>query len=114
MFGREMEAVPVEPLAEGEVISSGRRDYAVVHTPGHTMGSLALFCEEDGALISGDTVFVGGVGRWDLPTGDMYELMGSIRRLLELEPTDLYPGHGPCGMGDARHHLRDALRCLGE
>ncbi len=114
MFGKEMEAVKVETLKEGNRVTSGDREFMVLHTPGHSIGSMTLFCEEDGTLISGDTVFIGGVGRWDLPTGDRGELVDSIRKLIQLDPKDLYPGHGPCSEGDARRHLRDALRYLGE
>ena len=114
MFGAEMEAVKVDTLSEGDIVSTGDGDFIVLHTPGHSTGSLALFCKEEGTLISGDTVFVGGVGRWDLPTGNLSELVASIKRLLDLEVKDLYPGHGPCGKGDARRHLRDALGTLGE
>ncbi|NYT12858.1 MAG: MBL fold metallo-hydrolase [Methanomassiliicoccales archaeon] len=114
MFGEAMEAVEVESLKEGDIISTGERDFLIMHTPGHSVGSLSLFCEGDGTLISGDTVFVGGVGRWDLPTGDYDDLIGSLIRLGRLEVKDLYPGHGPCAKGNALWHLRDALGCLGE
>ncbi|HUV24334.1 MAG TPA: MBL fold metallo-hydrolase [Methanomassiliicoccales archaeon] len=114
MFGEIMEAVEVEPLKGGEIISTGERDFLVMHTPGHSMGSLSLFCERDGILISGDTVFVGGVGRWDLPTGNYDDLIMSLRRLERLKVANLFPGHGPCGKGNALQHLRDALGCLGE
>lgn len=114
MFGEAMEAVEVESLKEGDIISTGERDFLIMHTPGHSVGSLSLFCEGDGTLISGDTVFVGGVGRWDLPTGDYDDLIGSLIRLERLEVKDLYPGHGPCAKGNALWHLRDALECLGE
>lgn len=114
MFGEAMEAVEVESLNEGDIISTGDRDFLILHTPGHSVGSLSLFCEGDGTLISGDTVFVGGVGRWDLPTGNFEDLIGSLRRLGGLEVADLYPGHGPCAKGNALWHLRDALGCLGE
>jgi glyoxylase-like metal-dependent hydrolase (beta-lactamase superfamily II) len=114
MFGEGMEPVEAEMLVEGDTISSGEKEFKVIHKPGHTIGSISLFCEEEGTLISGDTLFVGGVGRWDLPTGDLEDLIGSLKRLLSLEAVDLFPGHGPCGMGDAGRHLRDALRNLGE
>jgi hydroxyacylglutathione hydrolase len=114
MFGFAMEPVEVETLQEGAIVSTGDRDFEVLHTPGHSAGSIALFCERDGSLIAGDTVFVGGVGRWDLPSGDYPQLVNSLRRLAGLKAVDLYPGHGPCGLNDAQRHIRDALRCLGE
>lgn len=114
MFGMRMEPVSVETLHEGDLISSGDCDFRVIHTPGHSAGSVVLFSEEDTALIAGDTVFVGGVGRWDLPGGDYHQLVESLRKLEELEVRALYPGHGPCEVNEAWRHIRNALRCLGE
>jgi len=114
MFGMRMEPVKVETIQEGELISSGECDFRVIHTPGHSAGSVALFSEEDAALIAGDTVFVGGVGRWDLPGGDYHQLVKSLHKLEGLEVRALYPGHGPCEVNEAWRHIRNALRCLGE
>ncbi|MFP4169842.1 MAG: MBL fold metallo-hydrolase [Methanomassiliicoccales archaeon] len=113
-FGERMPSLEVESFQEGEVFSSGERTFRVLHTPGHSAGSVVLFDGSDGSLISGDTVFAGGVGRWDLPSGDYGELVHSLRKLRELDATDLYPGHGPCARGEARAHVQGALRCLGE
>jgi len=114
VFGVEMEPLDVVILREGDILSSGEHTFRVIHTPGHSAGSIALYEEATGALISGDTVFVGGVGRWDLPSGDYGELVDSLGRLLELRPRDLYPGHGPCEEGNAEDRIREALRHLGE
>ncbi len=114
MFQRRMEAASVQNLKGGETFSTGEHDLQVIHTPGHTAGGISLYDREHKILLSGDTVFAGGVGRWDLATGNHGALAASVRSLLALEPADLYPGHGPCAIGDAHLHIRDALRYLGE
>ncbi|MBM4237132.1 MAG: MBL fold metallo-hydrolase [Euryarchaeota archaeon] len=114
MFGIEMSPMEVSAFVEGEVLSSGEHDFEILHTPGHSAGSVSLFDREGGSLICGDTVFVDGVGRWDLPSGNLKDLLHSVKKLVELEPVDLYPGHGPCAFGDARDQIAGALRYLGE
>ena len=68
----------------------------VIHTPGHTEGSICLHFEDAGLLLAGDTLFAGTVGRTDLPGGDMRKLMASLRgKLVGLpEGTVVVPGHG--------------------
>lgn len=97
LFGFPQQAItPDVVLREGNTVSvaSGGVSLSVVHTPGHTPGSICLVGE--GALFSGDTLFAGGIGRTDLPGGDMTAMEASLARLMEL-PDDLvvYPGHGP-------------------
>jgi hydroxyacylglutathione hydrolase len=68
----------------------------VLHTPGHTPGSVSLVSADDGLLFSGDTLFAGGWGRVDLPGGSPDEMAASIARLTELEDQMIVlPGHGP-------------------
>jgi hydroxyacylglutathione hydrolase len=114
LFGGPMEPVPVETLKGGELLSSGASTFLVIHTPGHSAGGISLFDSSEGSLISGDTVFVGGVGRWDLTTGNHRELVQSVRKLQRLGPKNLYPGHGPSAKGDAAEQIAEALRQLGE
>ena len=114
MFGMEAEPTDVGTFAGGDVFSTGEHDFKVIHTPGHTAGSVSLFDSSSGALISGDTVFAGGVGRWDLPTGNYRELVKSVKRLMELDAVDLYPGHGPCAYGNVREQIAGAFRHLGD
>ena len=64
------------------------------HTPGHTQGGGCYFVEEENALFTGDTLFLGTVGRTDLPTGDGEKLRESIRRLSALSGWKVYAGHG--------------------
>jgi len=78
----------------GDRVSVGEIEIGVVHTPGHTPGSQCFLV--DGKLVSGDTLFLDGCGRTDLPGGDMQALERSLARLLALpDDTTIYPGHGP-------------------
>jgi glyoxylase-like metal-dependent hydrolase (beta-lactamase superfamily II) len=80
------------PLTEGTLITISEERVKVLHTPGHTPGSIVL--NPPGALITGDTLFVTRVGRADLPGSDPEELYRSLRRLAEFPPeTLIYPGH---------------------
>ena len=81
-------------LADGEVLSWHGLDIEVVHTPGHTRGSVCFRVGPD--LLSGDTLFNRGIGRFDLPGGSRSALMFSIEhRIYTLPPeTIVYPGHG--------------------
>jgi hydroxyacylglutathione hydrolase len=69
----------------------------VIHTPGHTPGSICLLFPNQHLLLAGDTLFAGSIGRTDLPGGDGRQILRSLRdRLLVLpDPTRVLPGHGP-------------------
>jgi len=112
-FLDSVEPLDVIDVREGEVISTGEHDLRVIHTPGHTIGSICLFDDSNRALISGDTLFVGSVGRWDLPTGDIRLLKSSLLRLKDLGAESLYPGHGPFVEDGAKHQIEIGLRYLG-
>jgi glyoxylase-like metal-dependent hydrolase (beta-lactamase superfamily II) len=89
-------SVPAVDLAEGGVIRFGEVRLTVLHTPGHTEGSVSLLAGDDGILFSGDTLFAGGWGRVDLPGGSAEAMAASIARLAELEDAvRVLPGHGP-------------------
>jgi len=81
-------------LADGDRVGLGGLSFAVIHTPGHTPGSISLKLED--VLFTGDTLFAGGVGRTDLVYGDNEALFDSIRKKLFVFPDDtaIYPGHG--------------------
>ena len=88
-------SVPAVDLAEGGRIRFGSIDLEVLHTPGHTEGSVCLHAREAGLLLSGDTLFAGGWGRVDLPGGSPDQMVESVRRLRNLEPSlRVLPGHG--------------------
>ncbi len=80
---------------EGDVLRAGALELTVVHTPGHSPGSISLLHDE--AIFSGDTLFAGSIGRTDLPGGDMNALVAAVRhKLFTLdENLRVYPGHGP-------------------
>jgi len=87
--------VPAVELAEGGLIRFGDQRLAVLHTPGHTEGSVCLLSAEDGIIFSGDTLFAGGWGRVDLPGGDAEAMVESLARLARLEDSlRVVPGHG--------------------
>jgi len=106
MFGKGIGEIDVEPLKEGQRIRCGSSELEVVHTPGHSPGSIAMLDRKAKTALVGDTVFCdGGVGRWDLPGGDLGKLKSSLRRLRTLGLKNMYPGHGWYAEGDAEYHL---------
>jgi hydroxyacylglutathione hydrolase len=101
-------------LKEGDTLRWGDYQARIIHTPGHTPGSVCLYVpQEAGAvtlvapqLIAGDTLFAGSIGRTDLWGGSMPQIMDSLRsKLLPLPDTTIvYPGHGPATtIGNERH-----------
>ena len=83
--------------SDGTVLRLGEAEFEVLHTPGHTQGSLCLWIPQQNKLIAGDTLFRDSVGRTDLPGGNSRQLLSSIKtRLFDL-PDDaiVIPGHGP-------------------
>jgi len=82
-------------IREGDIIEFGEVKLRVLHTPGHSKGSMALLAAD--AVFSGDTLFAGSIGRYDLPGGSLEEIMSSIRNKLLTLPdrVKVYPGHGP-------------------
>jgi hydroxyacylglutathione hydrolase len=88
-------SVPAVELAEGGEVRFGSISLRVLHTPGHTEGSVCLLAIDAGLLYSGDTLFAAGWGRVDLPGGDPEAMVESLSRLLTLDDgVRVYPGHG--------------------
>lgn len=87
-------------LDDNDLLHLGDIELRVIHTPGHTKGGSSLYCEKEGFVITGDTLFRGAWGRTDLPTGSLEEIMDSIvNKLLVLpDKTIVYPGHGKSTM----------------
>ncbi len=85
------------PAADGAVIGLGPAVFHILHTPGHTQGSISLWIPQQNKLVAGDTLFRDSIGRTDLPGGDGRQILSSIKtRLLDLpEETVVIPGHGP-------------------
>jgi hydroxyacylglutathione hydrolase len=95
--------------ASGDTVEVGDVSVTLIHTPGHTPGSQCFFV--DGRLVSGDTLFLDGCGRTDLPGGDPAALYESLTQKLAVVPDDavLYPGHlyspePSAELGDVRQH----------
>jgi hydroxyacylglutathione hydrolase len=90
-------APPDESLKDGLVVGLARYPAQVIHTPGHTQGSVCLHFAPLKLLVAGDTLFAGSIGRTDLPGGNFDQIIESIRsRVLALpDETEVLPGHGP-------------------
>jgi len=82
-------------LREGDIIELGEVILRVLHTPGHSKGSIALLSAD--IVFSGDTLWAGTIGRYDLPGGSLEEIMNSLKNKFLILPDRLkvYPGHGP-------------------
>lgn len=96
---------PDRLLRHGDTFDFAGRHFTALHTPGHTPGSLSFATE--GLVFSGDALFRGSVGRWDLPGGNQADLLHAIREQLLPLPGDtvVAPGHGPLTtIGHERSH----------
>lgn len=94
-------ALPVPPskadrnLQDGDVLEVGGYQFLVMHTPGHSPGSICLYDNKAPVVFTGDTLYRHGVGRTDFPGGNAAQLTKSFQRLAELpDKTRVYPGHG--------------------
>ncbi|MBA3975328.1 MAG: MBL fold metallo-hydrolase [Candidatus Solibacter sp.] len=85
------------PARDGDTLKIGSTDLHLIHTPGHTQGSLCVYAQSENILAAGDTLFRDSIGRTDLPGGDPRQILRSIHnRLLTLPPeTEVICGHGP-------------------
>lgn len=100
MFGLPYVVSPViisNQLKNGDSLPLGNESLEIITVPGHSRGSIAIYCPQSGFLISGDTLFKESVGRTDLPGGNAADLIHSIRHKLFSYPdeTIVCPGHGP-------------------
>jgi len=84
-----------ERLRDGQVITAGEAGLTVIATPGHTHDHVAFFSSGSGALFTGDAVLGRGTSVVDPPEGDLLAYLQSLRRMRELAPRTIYPGHGP-------------------
>jgi hydroxyacylglutathione hydrolase len=92
------EQTPIDTAAsDGSTLKLGAAEFHVLHTPGHTQGSLCLWIPSEKKLIAGDTLFRDSIGRTDLPGGNHRQLLGSIKDKLYPLPDEtlVIPGHGP-------------------
>jgi glyoxylase-like metal-dependent hydrolase (beta-lactamase superfamily II) len=92
-------------LEDGDVLDIGKSTLEVIHTPGHTAGSISL--KGDAVIFTGDTLFCEGIGRTDFAYGSEKDIMHSIKERLLTLPDDylIYPGHGPSStIGNEKRH----------
>jgi glyoxylase-like metal-dependent hydrolase (beta-lactamase superfamily II) len=84
-------------ISDGESLQAGSVKASVIHTPGHTEGSVCLYFPAEKLLIAGDTLFAGSIGRTDLPGGSFEKIMHSLHDRVMMLPdeTVVIPGHGP-------------------
>jgi len=85
-----------QSVTSGDRVQAGALDAQVIHTPGHTEGSICLYFEAEKKLIAGDTLFAGSIGRTDLPGGSYEKIMNSLHEQVLALPDDtiVIPGHG--------------------
>ncbi|MDP2974518.1 MAG: MBL fold metallo-hydrolase, partial [Candidatus Diapherotrites archaeon] len=103
-------------LKDNQLIDLGNLQLRVIHSPGHTAGSVCFLLEKQGLLFSGDTLFAGGIGRTDLPTGNQTLLSESLRKLQKISFKALFPGHGPVlhGAKQNSENIKLMLREIGQ
>ncbi|NLL94202.1 MAG: MBL fold metallo-hydrolase [Thermoplasmatales archaeon] len=109
-FGGRIYPTEVTGARDGCEMDLGGHVLRVIETPGHTSGSVSFYDTVTKTLFSGDTVFVDGIGRTDLPTASHRQLVESIKKLMELDVVGLCPGHGPSLKEGGSAELRKALR----
>lgn len=86
-----------QSLGQADLVKAGSLEGQVIHTPGHTEGSICIYFPLERKLIAGDTLFAGSIGRTDLPGGSFEKIMGSLHNQVLALPdeTVVVPGHGP-------------------
>lgn len=112
-FGGHIDPMDVVSLKEGDKIALGGHTLVTIDTPGHTIGSICLFDEVTGALFTGDTVFVDGVGNTIHPTGSLDQEKQSLKKLLNFDFNGFYPGHGPALDIGGKEQIERGLCILG-
>jgi glyoxylase-like metal-dependent hydrolase (beta-lactamase superfamily II) len=106
----EAYSLEVVKLKDEDTITTQVSSLKVIHTPGHTQGSICLYSPERKLLFSGDTVFAdGGFGRTDLDTGDSEAMIKSLQHLTQFDVERLLPGHGDLVLQDAREHIKNSF-----
>ena len=112
-FGGKIFPSDVKDLNDGDIIDIGAHRLRAIWTPGHTIGSISLYDEVTKSLFTGDTVFYNGVGRYDLPTSSLDQLIDSLRTLSKIEIAGFYPGHGPAVQKGGNESILRGLKVLG-
>jgi glyoxylase-like metal-dependent hydrolase (beta-lactamase superfamily II) len=95
---RRPERTPIDtPAREGDTLQLGPATFHILHTPGHTQGSISMWIPAENKVVAGDTLFRDSIGRTDLPGGDYDKILSSIHTKLLTLPEDalVITGHGP-------------------
>ncbi len=109
-FGETPRIVTVDrTLRDGSMIRTVNFSFAVVHTPGHSPGSICLYDKDKRVLISGDTLFEDGIGRTDLPGGNTSDMINSLKRLSKYRVSYLLPSHGNIKIGGVDFLIKQML-----
>jgi glyoxylase-like metal-dependent hydrolase (beta-lactamase superfamily II) len=107
-------SIPAVDLAEGGHVKFGAIDLQVLHTPGHTKGSVCLVEQDSGLMLAGDTLFAGSWGRTDLPGGSDEEMVESLGRLAGLpDGLRVLPGHGRATTIARERHWLEQVKATG-
>ncbi len=105
-LGVKLKKVKVNSLRDGQEVALGKTVFKVISTPGHAVGGVSFYEPNLKILVCGDVAFKEGVGRTDLPGGDIKVLRKSLEKLAGLDFDVLLPGHGPPGF---KEHLIQSL-----
>lgn len=109
-FGLTARSITIDKtLYEGDVIKTKNFLFEVIHTPGHSPGSICLYEREKHVLISGDLIFSDAVGKTNLPGGDIRLLKESLIKISKLSIGYLLPGHGMPKIGGISLHIKQML-----
>jgi hydroxyacylglutathione hydrolase len=109
-FGQSAKVFTLDTdIKEGDVINTENFHLLVLHTPGHSAGSICLYEPEKKMLFSGDTIFENAIGRTDLPGGNYNELKDSLEKLDRYNIQYMFPGHGPPKIGGVNFLIKKML-----
>lgn len=113
LYKKEVE----QPMEDGDVLRLGEESIQVIHTPGHTAGSVCFYSEKSKLAFTGDTIFNVDLGRTDLEDGSENDMIRSCREIIDGWSNEIYiyPGHGDgCNMKKVRRINREFLDIVGE
>ncbi len=99
-------------IKEGQVVVTKNFKLQVIHTPGHSPGSICLYDSEHKVLFSGDTISNSGVGRTDLPNSDRALLLASLKKISNLTVNYMFPGHGPPRVGGVDFYIKQLINAM--
>ncbi|MFH0836871.1 MAG: MBL fold metallo-hydrolase [Candidatus Aenigmatarchaeota archaeon] len=95
VFGKTANPIRInKKLANGDIFKTKNFLLKVIHTPGHTAGSICLLEQKNNFMITGDTLFEDAFGRTDLPSASEKQMKESLEKILEINPKHIFPGHG--------------------